>query len=76
MGNARKKPNVVFVFSDQHRAQSTGFGGNRDVRTPFMNALARESVVFNTAVSGRPIRAAPTGEVCSQVAILRLTACS
>jgi arylsulfatase A-like enzyme len=50
-----KQPNVVFVFSDQHRAQATGYAGDRNVRTPAMDALARQSLNFTTAVSGMPV---------------------
>lgn len=50
-----KKPNIVFVFGDQWRAQATGFGGNRQVRTPNLDALARQSVHLPYAVSGAPV---------------------
>jgi arylsulfatase A-like enzyme len=50
-----KQPNIVFIFSDQHRAQATGFGGDPNVRTPVMDALAARSLNFTTAVSGMPV---------------------
>lgn len=50
-----KKPNVVFVFSDQHRAEATGYNGNKDVKTPNLDRLASESISFSTAVSGNPV---------------------
>ena len=49
------KPNVVFVFADQWRAQATGYAGNPDVRTPTLDRLASESLNFTTAVSGCPV---------------------
>jgi arylsulfatase A-like enzyme len=49
------KPNVVFVFSDQHRAEAVGYEGNPDVQTPNLNRLAAESLVFKTAVSNSPV---------------------
>ena len=49
------KPNVIFVFSDQHRAEACGYAGNPDVLTPNMERLAGESVNFSTAVSGMPV---------------------
>jgi arylsulfatase A-like enzyme len=49
------KPNVIFVFSDQHRAQSTGFSGDPNVKTPCMDRLAAESIQFTTAVAGMPV---------------------
>lgn len=50
-----KRPNLLFVLSDQHRGQATGYAGNPDVRTPNLDALARRSVVFDTAVSNIPV---------------------
>jgi arylsulfatase A-like enzyme len=44
-----QKPNVVFVFSDQHRAEAVGYEGNPDVLTPNLDRLAAESLVFKTA---------------------------
>ena len=49
------KPNVVFVFADQWRAQATGYAGNGQVATPRIDRLARESVNFTHAVSGWPV---------------------
>ena len=47
--------NIVFVFSDQHRWCSTGFGGSRQVRTPYMDRMADEGVVFDLAVANIPV---------------------
>lgn len=49
------RPNIVFVFADQWRAQSTGYAGNRDVITPTLDRLAEEAVKFTTAVSTMPV---------------------
>ncbi|MDF2715859.1 MAG: Arylsulfatase, partial [Paenibacillus sp.] len=49
------KPNVVYVFSDQHRSEASGYAGNPDVRTPHLDRLASESICFKTAVSGLPL---------------------
>ena len=48
-------PNIVFVFSDQHRMQTTGFGGSDQVQTPAMDRLAADGVVFEHAVSTIPV---------------------
>lgn len=48
-------PNIVFVFGDQHRYQTTGFGGSRQVRTPHMDRLAEGGVVFERAISNIPV---------------------
>jgi arylsulfatase A-like enzyme len=50
-----KKPNVVFVFADQLRAQATGFAGDQNAITPNLDKLASKSIVFTTAVSTTPV---------------------
>ena len=50
-----KRPNLVFVFADQWRAEAAGYAGNQVVRTPNLDRLAGESFNFRTAVSGCPV---------------------
>ncbi|MHC4497437.1 MAG: sulfatase-like hydrolase/transferase, partial [Planctomycetota bacterium] len=50
-----RKPNLVFIFADQWRAQATGYAGNTDVKTPHLDKLAKESINFTNAVSGCPV---------------------
>ncbi len=49
------KPNLVYVFADQMRAQATGYAGDPNVRTPNLDRLARESINFSNAVSCCPV---------------------
>ena len=49
------QPNVVLVLADEWRAQDTGYNGNRDVMTPNLDKLARQSVNFSNAISGCPV---------------------
>jgi arylsulfatase A-like enzyme len=49
------RPNIVFCFADQWRAEATGYAGNPDVRTPQLDALAAQGVVFTTAVANCPV---------------------
>jgi arylsulfatase A-like enzyme len=49
------KPNIVIIMADQWNAQSFGFAGNPDVKTPNLDKLAGRSVVFTTAVSVMPV---------------------
>jgi arylsulfatase A-like enzyme len=49
------KPNVIFIFADQWRAQATGYAGNAQVRTPNLDALALQSVNLSNACSGIPV---------------------
>lgn len=50
-----ERPNVVFVFADQWRAQATGYAGDPNAKTPRLDALSRESLNFTLAVSGCPV---------------------
>lgn len=50
-----KKPDVVFVFGDQWRAQTFGYTGNTVVKTPHIDRLAEQSLNFTHAVSGCPV---------------------
>lgn len=50
-----RKPNIVVILADQWNAQSLGYAGNTDVKTPNLDRLANRSVVFNTAVSVMPV---------------------
>lgn len=52
---APKKPNILYVFSDQWRACDHGYTGNADVQTPNIDRLASQSVNFTHAVSGIPV---------------------
>lgn len=54
---ASKKPNIVFVFGDQWRAQATGYSGdpNLQSKTPNLDKLAAESVNLSNAVSTCPV---------------------
>ncbi|NLV74004.1 MAG: sulfatase [Chloroflexi bacterium] len=51
----RPQPNIVLVFADQLRSSAVGYNGNPDVRTPVMNHLAADGVVFTSAVAGCPV---------------------
>ena len=53
-GTARR-PNVVFILTDQWRAQALGHAGDPNVKTPHLDRLAAESVNFRHAVSGMPV---------------------
>lgn len=48
-------PNILFLMSDEHRADAAGFAGNPIVRTPRLDALARTGVVFDSAYTPSPI---------------------
>lgn len=50
-----RQPNVLIVIADQWRAQSFGYTGDTDAKTPNIDRLAGESVSFVNAVSTVPV---------------------
>ncbi len=50
-----ERPNILFLMSDEHRPDVTGFEGNGVVRTPVLDELARTGVVFRNAYTPSPI---------------------
>ena len=49
------RPNVLFLFVDQMRASSMGCMGDTTARTPTLDRMAREGVLFTNAVSNCPV---------------------
>ncbi len=49
------RPNILFLFSDQHNAGVQGHAGNPVVRTPHLDRLAAEAVVFAQAYCQNPL---------------------
>ncbi|MCP4311255.1 MAG: sulfatase-like hydrolase/transferase [Bacteroidetes bacterium] len=49
-----KKPNLLFVFSDQQSFDMLGCYGNRQIITPEIDAFAEEGILFNHCVSNSP----------------------
>jgi arylsulfatase A-like enzyme len=50
-----KRPNLVFVFSDQQSYDMLGSSGNRQIQTPELDAFAREAVRFRHCVANAPL---------------------
>jgi len=50
-----KKPNIVFILTDQWRGSALGYAGNPDVKTPNLDAFAKEAVNFTNTVSVTPV---------------------
>lgn len=49
------QPNFLFIITDQHRADHTGFGGNPVLRTPNLDAIAARGTIFDRAFVSNPI---------------------
>jgi arylsulfatase A-like enzyme len=50
-----KKPNVLFVFDDQLRADVCGVYGGRDITTPHIDRLAAQGATFTNSISSCPL---------------------
>ena len=50
-----KKPNILFIISDQHNAKVLGHKGHPNVKTPNLDRLAAEGVSFDNAITQNPI---------------------
>ncbi len=48
--NAGKRPNIVFIISDDQRWDALGASGNTKIKTPVLDKLAREGVYFRQAI--------------------------
>lgn len=49
------KPNIILIFSDQHRGDALGCTGNESVITPNLDRLAANSVTFTRCYTNSPI---------------------
>ena len=50
-----KRPNILFILPDQLRAQALGCMGNPDVKTPHIDKLAAQSILFRNAFANTPV---------------------
>jgi choline-sulfatase len=51
----KKRPNVLVLMSDEHRADVAGFAGDPVARTPVLDWLAEGGVTFDNAYTPSPI---------------------
>lgn len=50
-----KRPNILYILTDQWRASATGYEGDPNVKTPNLDKLEKESLNFSNAVSVCPV---------------------
>lgn len=65
------QPNILWILTTQWRAQATGYAGDANARTPWLDGLASEAVNYTQAVTPHPLgpqaRAALlTGKLCPE----------
>jgi arylsulfatase A-like enzyme len=49
------KPNILFILTDQWRAATMGCMGDETVRTPNLDAMADDGVLFTNAIANCPV---------------------
>jgi len=57
------KPNIIFILTDDQRWDALGVAGNNLIKTPEMDALAKNGVYFKNAFSTTPICAASRASI-------------
>ena len=64
IGSAQnKKPNIIFILTDDQRWDALGIAGNSIIQTPEMDALAKSGTYFKNAFSTTPICAASRASI-------------
>ncbi len=48
------RPNILYLMTDQHRADCLGCAGNPIIKTPSLDSIAAEGVLFTHAYSSTP----------------------
>lgn len=51
----QQKPNIVLIFTDQQRWDTLACYGNNSIKTPNLDRLAKDGMVFETAVTPCPL---------------------
>jgi arylsulfatase A-like enzyme len=51
----QKSPNIILIFSDQHRTCDLVCYGNKQIKTENLDKLAKDSVLFTNAVLNCPV---------------------
>ncbi len=51
----RRKPNLLFIWTDEQRADTMAAYGNSNIHAPNLNKLAAESCVFSNAYVTQPV---------------------
>ena len=51
----KRKPNLLFIWTDEQRADTMAVYGNKKIRVPNFNKLAAESIVFKNAYVTQPV---------------------
>ena len=58
-----KRPNIIFILTDDQRFDALGYAGNKLISTPEMDRLAKEGTYFSNAMVTTPICAASRASI-------------
>jgi len=53
-GKGKGRPNILYLMTDQHRGDCLGCAGNRVIKTPHLDSIAADGVLFSSAYSSTP----------------------
>ncbi|PQJ76571.1 sulfatase family protein [Polaribacter glomeratus] len=62
---SQKKPNIIFILTDDQRWDAIGYAGNKLAYTPEMDQLAEKAVFFKNTIATTPICAASRASIIS-----------
>ena len=52
---AAERPNIIFILADDMGWGDAGFNGQKKIKTPFMDKMAVDGVIFNQFYSGSTV---------------------
>lgn len=55
LASAAERPNIIYIFTDQHTANALSCAGNLDVNTPNIDRLAATGIRFTNAYCSSPL---------------------
>ena len=55
MAHAAERPNIIYIFTDQHTANAMSCAGNPDLHTPNLDRLAAAGIMFQNAYCTAPL---------------------
>ncbi|MCC5931656.1 MAG: sulfatase-like hydrolase/transferase, partial [Cyclobacteriaceae bacterium] len=62
-GNNHQRPNIILIMADDLGWGDVGFNGNQVIKTPALDAMAKDGMVFNRFYAAAPV-CSPTRGSC------------
>ena len=63
MAYAAERPNIIYIFTDQHTANAMSCAGNPDLHTPNLDRLAAAGIMFQNAYCTAPLSGPSRGSM-------------